>query len=87
MFPDQRGLITGLAVRPGFGAGALITAPIATRLDRERRLLQTFAILGVAYFVAVTGGALSWKPPEGTGGRRGQISIFAVRSPDAEIEI
>jgi OFA family oxalate/formate antiporter-like MFS transporter len=27
-FPDKRGLITGLAVA-GFGAGALITAPIA----------------------------------------------------------
>jgi MFS family permease len=29
-FPDKRGMITGLAVA-GFGAGALITAPIATR--------------------------------------------------------
>src|SRR5713101_4090467 len=30
-FPDKRGMITGLAVA-GFGAGALITAPIASRL-------------------------------------------------------
>jgi MFS family permease len=30
-FPDKRGLITGIAVG-GFGAGALITAPVATRL-------------------------------------------------------
>ena len=30
-FPDRRGLITGIAV-DGFGAGALITAPVATRL-------------------------------------------------------
>src|SRR6266550_1678602 len=30
-FPDRRGLITGIAVG-GFGAGALITAPLATRL-------------------------------------------------------
>ena len=29
-FPDKRGLITGIAVG-GFGAGALITAPVATR--------------------------------------------------------
>ncbi len=29
-FPDRRGLITGIAVG-GFGAGALITAPVATR--------------------------------------------------------
>jgi OFA family oxalate/formate antiporter-like MFS transporter len=64
-FPDKRGLITGLAVA-GFGAGALITAPIATRLIATVGVLQTFAILGVAYFVAVTGGALFMRnPPDG----------------------
>ncbi len=64
-FPDRRGLITGLAVA-GFGAGALITAPIATRLIAEVGVLQTFAILGAAYFVAVTGGALFMRnPPDG----------------------
>ena len=64
-FPDRRGLITGLAVA-GFGAGALITAPIATRLIAEVGVLRTFAILGVAYFVAVTGGALFMRnPPDG----------------------
>ena len=36
-FPDKRGMITGIAVA-GFGAGALITAPLATRLiDVHRR--------------------------------------------------
>src|SRR4029077_15882803 len=64
-FPDKRGLITGLAVA-GFGAGALITAPIATRLIASVGVLQTFAILGAAYFVAVTGSALLMRnPPEG----------------------
>jgi OFA family oxalate/formate antiporter-like MFS transporter len=64
-FPDQRGRITGLAVA-GFGAGALITAPIATRLIATVGVLQTFAILGAAYFVAVTGGALFMRnPPDG----------------------
>src|SRR5580765_1949264 len=64
-FPDRRGLITGLAVA-GFGAGALITAPIATRLIAEVGVLRTFAILGVAYFVAVTGAALFMRnPPDG----------------------
>ena len=64
-FPDKRGMITGLAVA-GFGAGALITAPIATRLIASVGVLQTFAILGVAYFVAVTGGALFMRnPPDG----------------------
>src|SRR5436189_3294678 len=41
-FPDRRGLITGIAVG-GFGAGALITAPIATSLIESRGGLQTFA--------------------------------------------
>ena len=64
-FPDRRGLITGLAVA-GFGVGALITAPIATRLIASVGVLQTFAILGAAYFVAVTGGALFKRnPPDG----------------------
>ena len=64
-FPDKRGLITGLAVA-GFGAGALITAPIATRLVASVGVMHTFAILGAAYFVAVTGGALFMRnPPEG----------------------
>jgi OFA family oxalate/formate antiporter-like MFS transporter len=56
-FPDKRGMITGLAVA-GFGAGALITAPIATRLVSSVGVLKTFAILGIAYFIAVTVSAL-----------------------------
>src|ERR1700691_489800 len=49
-FPDRRGLITGVAVG-GFGAGALIFAPLATRLIQNVGVLQTFAYLGVAYLV------------------------------------
>lgn len=64
-FPDKRGLITGLAVA-GFGAGALITAPIATSLIASAGVLRTFAILGAVYFVAVTGGAMFMRnPPDG----------------------
>jgi OFA family oxalate/formate antiporter-like MFS transporter len=64
-FPDKRGLITGIAVT-GFGSGALITAPIATRLIASVGALQTFAILGVAYFVTVVGTALVMQnPPAG----------------------
>ena len=53
-FRDRRGFITGVAVA-GFGAGALITAPVATRLIADVGVLKTFAILGVAYFVLATG--------------------------------
>ena len=49
-FPDRRGLITGIAVG-GFGAGALITAPLATRLIQSVGVLNTFAYLGIAYLV------------------------------------
>ena len=64
-FPDRRGMITGIAVA-GFGAGALITAPIATSLIKSIGVLKTFAVLGIAYLIAVTVAALFIKdPPQG----------------------
>lgn len=61
-FPDRRGMITGIAVA-GFGAGALITAPIASRLIVSVGVMRTFAILGVVYFVAVTVPAFFMQDP------------------------
>ncbi len=68
-FPDRRGLITGIAVG-GFGAGALITAPVATRLIQSVGVLHTFAYLGIAYFIVTAGAGLcmqnppdGWRPP------------------------
>jgi MFS transporter, OFA family, oxalate/formate antiporter len=62
-FPDRRGLITGIAVG-GFGAGALITAPVATRLIQSVGVLQTFAYLGVAFLVVtVAAGYFMQNPP------------------------
>jgi OFA family oxalate/formate antiporter-like MFS transporter len=55
-------MITGIAVA-GFGAGALITAPVASRLIVGVGVLKTFAILGIAYFLAVTIPALFMKDP------------------------
>jgi MFS transporter, OFA family, oxalate/formate antiporter len=64
-FPDRRGFITGLAVA-GFGAGALITAPIATTLIQSVGVLQTFAILGIVYLIVVVAGAsVMQNPPAG----------------------
>ena len=61
-FPDRRGLITGIAVG-GFGAGALVTAPVAQRLIQSVGVLKTFAYLGVAYMIViVAGGSLHEKP-------------------------
>jgi OFA family oxalate/formate antiporter-like MFS transporter len=64
-FPDKRGFITGVAVA-GFGAGALVTAPIARYLVGSVGLFPTFAILGIIYLIMVIGAALFLKnPPEG----------------------
>lgn len=64
-FPERRGLMTGVAVG-GFGAGALLTAPIATRLIHSVGVLQTFAWLGIAYLILtlITSYFLQ-NPPEG----------------------
>src|SRR4051795_5151276 len=64
-FPDRRGLITGIAVG-GFGAGALITAPLATYLIQSVGVLNTFAYLGIAYLVVtVVAGLFMHNPPDG----------------------
>jgi len=64
-FPDRRGLITGIAVG-GFGAGALVTAPVASRLIQSVGVLHTFAWLGLAYLVITMGaGYFMQNPPHG----------------------
>jgi OFA family oxalate/formate antiporter-like MFS transporter len=51
-FPDRRGFITGLAVA-GFGAGALITSPVAAALITSIGLGSTFLYLGIAYLLVI----------------------------------
>ncbi|GAC1659287.1 MAG: OFA family MFS transporter [Acidobacteriaceae bacterium] len=64
-FPDKRGLITGIAVG-GFGAGALVTAPVATKLIAQVGVLKTFEYLGVAYLiVSLAAGYFMQNPPAG----------------------
>jgi OFA family oxalate/formate antiporter-like MFS transporter len=64
-FPDRRGLITGIAVG-GFGAGALITAPLATRLIQTVGVLNTFAYLGIAFLmVTLIAGSFMQNPQDG----------------------
>ena len=63
-FPDRRGMITGIAVA-GFGAGALVTAPIAQRLIASVGVSRTFAILGIAYFaIVIFAASVMRNPPE-----------------------
>ncbi|WKA57078.1 OFA family MFS transporter [Planococcus shenhongbingii] len=64
-FPDRRGMATGMAVM-GFGAGALITAPVAASLMNSVGVSNTFYILGVSYFILIIlGAAYIAPPPEG----------------------
>ena len=62
-FPDRRGFITGVAVG-GFGAGALITAPVATHLIAGVGVLHTFAVLGIAYAILGVLASLFMRNPE-----------------------
>ena len=64
-FPDRRGFITGVAVG-GFGAGALVVAPLATHLIQRVGVLHTFAYLGVGYLIgSMVTGFFMQNPPEG----------------------
>jgi len=61
-FPDRRGFITGLAVA-GFGAGALVTAPVATRLIQTVGVSQTFLVLGAFYLIMVVAASFFMRNP------------------------
>src|SRR6202167_2783604 len=64
-FPDRRGLITGIAVG-GFGAGAMVTAPVGSWLIQHEWVLPTFAYLGIAYLVVtLAAGSFMQNPPDG----------------------
>lgn len=62
-FPDRRGLATGMAVL-GFGAGALITAPVAANLMESVGISTTYFILGACYFTLMMLGASYIAPPK-----------------------
>lgn len=64
-FPDKRGLITGLSVA-GFGAGALILAPVAANLIQNVGIFTTFASLGIIFLIVVVASSMLLRnPPEG----------------------
>jgi MFS family permease len=71
MFPDRRGMATGLAIM-GFGGGAMIGAPLADRLmnvfvtESSVGVWETFVVLGLLYFVSMMIGAFGYRlPPTG----------------------
>lgn len=62
-FPDRRGLIVGIAVG-GFGAGSLISAPLAHPLIQHVGVSRTFSYLGIAYLAVAILSAYFMKNPE-----------------------
>src|SRR6202789_3302952 len=86
-FPDKRGMITGLAVA-GFGAGALVTAPVANSLIASVGVGRTFEVLGLGYLIVVFACALAMRnPPEeyAPGGNRSAAQIASDASRDFTI--
>jgi MFS family permease len=70
-FPDRRGMATGMAIM-GFGGGAMIGSPLATKLmgyfsvPGSTGVWQTFVALAAIYAVFMLCGALGYRvPPTG----------------------
>jgi MFS family permease len=67
-FPDRRGMATGMAIM-GFGGGAMIGSPLATKLmghfatPVSPGVWQTFVALAAIYFVFMFCGALGYRVP------------------------
>jgi MFS family permease len=65
-FPDHRGMATGMAIM-GFGGGAMIGAPLANLLINYFKtptsvgVWETFAVMGVIYFVFMMIGAFAYR--------------------------
>lgn len=61
-FPDKKGLAGGLTAA-GFGSGAIILAPIATRMIESVGVNTTFKILGIALLVVICGASFMMENP------------------------
>ncbi len=73
-FPDRPGMATGIAIM-GFGGGAFIAGPLSVSLMAHFKsatssgVAETFVVMGIAYFIMMTFGAVivrlpaaGWKP-------------------------
>ena len=91
-FPDRRGMATGMAIM-GFGGGAMIGSPLATKLMKHFSsagtvgVWQTFVVLAAIYFVFMLCGAFGyrvpptgWKPANWTPPAAAQNNMIASRN-------
>jgi MFS family permease len=90
-FPDRRGMATGMAIM-GFGGGAMIGSPLATKLmtyfatPTSVGVWQTFVVLAAIYAVFMLCGALGyrvppvgWKPANWTPPNNAKNTMIAAR--------
>lgn len=82
LFPDKRGLATGI-VTAGYGAATIITAPLANALIESIGVVSTFRTLGIAYVIIIAIAGIfiktapngykpeGWNPPVQTGAKQG----------------
>ena len=84
-FPERRGLITGVAVG-GFGAGALIAAPVATRLIQSVGVLRTFGYLGAAFPIVTVGAGYFMQNPPANWKPAGYVPTPAVAKQRSSVE-
>lgn len=67
-FPDRRGMATGMAIM-GFGGGAMIGSPLATKLmshfatATSPGVWQAFVVMAIIYALFMTCGALGYRVP------------------------
>jgi MFS family permease len=67
-FPDKRGMATGMAIM-GFGGGAMIGSPLATKLmaafgsDGTNGVQTTLLVMAAGYFLFMLGGAFGYRIP------------------------
>ncbi|HEY4160220.1 MAG TPA: OFA family MFS transporter [Polyangiaceae bacterium] len=67
-FPDRRGMATGMAIM-GFGGGALVASPFSDFLmkrfasDTSTGVVESWIVLGLVYFLFMTGGAFGYRVP------------------------
>lgn len=80
-FPDKRGFISGLAVA-GFGGGAIVVTPIATRLLAEIGLQQTLLALGLGYMAVIVGASQFFRPAPENYAPAGWVPRAAAREQE-----
>jgi MFS family permease len=85
-FPDRRGMATGMAIM-GFGGGAMVGAPLATRLMVHFHsatgvgVWQTMLAMAAIYFVFMTAGAFAYRVPDD-----GMVATSAAGGPSVPVE-